>query len=303
MVQSLFAAQRIGCLTVAFAAVRRLFTAFFATLAAVVVLATVVCVTTPAWAKRDYGPHSGYLATTHGERDTQIADIVIIQPPPVTGPNLTERIFNDKLVREFRERYEEKFGRTEVERVYNSPNRFTYYDDMYGFKGTPQEMSDERKRYSDFIVRRLLEYHVDHYAQNDPKVRPVWEAKEKLKEMKVEIAQFRFDIQYSIAGNTLDLNMVNPYFKTTRVRFQMDPGAFGPAPMQETIFSLGRPLTKTSSIEGHYAITDGVVTVIARKSLSPVLAATLSESTFTREWERGLTRRESKYLTGMSYVF
>jgi hypothetical protein len=257
-----------------------------------------------AWAKRDYAPHGGYLASTQGERDTQIADIVIIQPPKPEGPSLNERIFNDKLVKEFRDRYEEKFGRTEVERVYNSPNRYTYYDDMYGFKGTPQEMSDERRRFGDFVVRRLLEYHVDNYAQNDPKIRPAWEAKEKLKEMKVEIAQFRFDVQYSIAGNTLDVKVNNPYMNLTRVRLQMDPGAFGPAPMQEMIISLGRQFGTVVAIEGHYAIEDGITTFIERRALSPSVGLSVTESTFTKEHGLKLeVPRESKYLAGVSYVF
>lgn len=252
-----------------------------------------------AWG-RTYGPHEGYLATTAGERDTRIEDMVIIQPPPAEGPSLRERIFNDKLSREFRERYEEKFGRTEVQRVYNSPNKFTYYDDQYGFRGTPQEASDERRRFGEFMVRRLMEYHVDNYAKSDPKVRPVWEAKERLSKMELKVSEFRFDAAYSISGNTVDLKVVNPWIESKFV-LQMDPGKFGPGPVEETMVSLGKNVTKTIRLESEYKITDGIVTYIGRKSLSPVLGTTLSASTFVRD--EGKSRRESVYLAGLNYVF
>ncbi len=269
--------------------------------AAFVFAALSLALPTQAWAKRDYAPHSGYLNSTEKEREASYVDLVVIQPPAPLGPNLNERIFNDKLVKEFRERYEEKFGRTEVERVYNSPNRFTYYQDLYGFKGTPEEMNNEKKSYADFVTRRLLEYHIDNYAQNDPKLKPAWEAKERLKEFKVEIQQFRFDMQYSIAGNTFDMKVINPYLSTSRVRLQMDPGVFGPAPVQDTIISLGRAITPTVEVEGHWATGDGIISFVGKKALSPVLGTSLSTSTFTKEG--GKTRRESRYLAGLSYIF
>jgi hypothetical protein len=268
------------------------------------VFAIAVLVGHSALAKRDYGSNSGYLVSTAGERDVELKDMPIAHPPASLGPSINERIFNEKLVKEFRDRYDEQFGRTEADRVYNSPNRFSYYDDLFGFKGTPQEENDAKRAYGDFVVRRLLEYHVDNYAQNDPKLRPAWEAKERLKEFKVEVAQFRFDMQYSIAGNTFDMRMVNPYFSLFRLRLQMDPGAFGPAPIKETTFSLGRNLTQKIFVEGHYAVIDGVVTVIERRQLTPALGGTITESTFTKGVGiNPLIPRESRYLAGLSYVF
>ena len=251
--------------------------------------------------RRDYTQHSGYLAATDRERDTEIRDMVPIQPPAPLGPSLSQRIFNDKLTKEFRDRYEEKFGRTEVEQVYNSPNRYSYFNDLYGFKGTPQEIMDERQRYGDFVIRRLLEYHVDEYAQNDPKARPIWEAKERLKEIRVEVASFRFDFNYSIAGNTFDMKLQNPYLSTSRVRLQMDPGRFGPAPVNEVTYSLGRPITRTVSAELHYAVYDGVVSFIQRKALAPNLGLSFTESGTTKDG--GTSPRESKYLAGLLYIF
>jgi len=254
-----------------------------------------------AFAKRDYGPHSGYLENTRTERDTSYADLLLPPPPVSPSRDLSSKIFNPKLTREFRDRYEERFGRTEEERIYNAPNRFTYFTDIHGFTGTPQEWDDEKRRYGEFVMRRLFEYHLDNYAQNDPKLRPVWEAKERIKEFRVEVAQFRFDAQYSIAGNTFDVQMANPFLNLLRVRLQMDPGRFGPAPVLETIVSVGRALTSTISVETHYQAFDQTVVVIERKGFTPNLGGSLTQSTYVAT--SGISPRESKYLAGLTYIF
>lgn len=255
-----------------------------------------------AHARRDFGPHGGYLATTENERATRSKEMVVLQPPPpLVQGSINERLFNPKLTREFREQYEQKFGRTQVEQVFNSPNRYSYSYDLYGFRGTPEELDAEKRRYGDFVLRRLLEYHVDNYAQRSPRLRPAWEAKERLKEFKVEVGEVRLDAQYSIAGNTFDLNMPNPYFPMTRVRLQMDPAAFGPSTVDETVVSIGRSLTPSTFVESHYAASDGTLAFILRKAFTPSFGGTLSESTFLKD--QGRTVRESKYLAGFSYIF
>lgn len=251
--------------------------------------------------KRNYSPHTGYLAAIDRERDVEPRDIVPLQPPPPLGPTLSQRIFNDKLVREFRDRYEERFGRTEAEQIYNSPNRFSYFNDLYGFKGTFQEMNEEKRRFGDFVVRRLLEYHIDEYAKNEPKVRPVWEAKERLKEIHVEVASFRFDAQYSIAGNVLDLKVRNPYASLARVRIHMDAGRIGPAPVHEVTYSIGREITRTVYAEAHYDSYDGLLSFIQRKGIWPNLGVSFTEATTTKA--EGITPRGSKYIAGLVYIF
>ena len=258
-----------------------------------------------AFASRNYGQHEGYLTTVEGERGRVIADLIVVQPPKTDGPSLQQKIFNDKLNKEFSDRYEEKFGRTEVERVYNSPNRFTYYDDMYGFKGTPQQVSEERRNFADFMIRRLAEYHVDHFAQTNQSVKAVWEAKEKLSKVNVEVSSFRFNVNYQIAGNVFDMKIDNPYLDLFRYRLQMNAAALGPGPVEESTLSLGRPLTKKLYLEAHYKMVDGVATYIARRSITPALGSTLTVSTFTKDvgTRKDINIRESLYLAGLSYVF
>ena len=268
--------------------------------------ATLALITSALWApfafaQRDYTDHSGYLVSTEGERDRRTSDMIIIQPPASDGPTLQQYIFNEKLSKEFSDRYEEKFGRTEVERVYNSPNRYTYYDDMYGFKGTPEQANQERRDFADFMIRRLAEYHVDNFTKSNPRARVIWEAKERLSNVNVQVQQFRFDVNYEIAGNTFDMKIANPYLTMARVRIQMNPSALGPGPVDEATISLGRPVTKSLSLETHFKTQDGVISYIARQAITPRLGGTLTVSTFLKQ--SGVTNRESLYLSGFSYVF
>jgi hypothetical protein len=171
---------------------------------------------------------------------------------------------------------------------------------LFGFRGTAQEDNAERRRFGEFMVRRLAEWHFDNYAKSDPKVRPMWEAKEKFSKVAIEVAQFRVDMVYTLSGNIADINFTNPWVRS-KVSVQMDPGSFGPGPVNEAIFSLGKNLTPSITLDSYYYAVDGVVSVIGRKTLSPRLSTSLSASTFTKS--SGRTPRESVYLSGLTYVF
>lgn len=241
----------------------------------------------------------GYTDDVRAERKQVSRDLIWIVRPS-EGALLHERIFNQALSKEFRERYEQLFGQTEVERVALAPNRLSYYNDVYGMKGTPQELLDERRKFGEFMIRRLTEWHVENYAKNDPKVRPVWEAKEKISNLKVEVASFRFDAQYSIAGNTLDLKMINPWVQS-KVTLIMNPDQFGPGPIDETLLSVVKPISQRYTLEGRWRVTDGIVSVIQYRSLGRFWSSSLTTSAAVKEG--GSSPRETLWLAGLSRGF
>ena len=257
-----------------------------------------VAVTCPqaAHAARSYGLNKGYVSDVHSEREQVVHDLPLIAAPEEPTQTLQNEIFNDTLTKEFRERYQQRFGYTDVEQAYYSPNRFTYYSDLYGFKGTPEENNQARQDFGAYMLRRLAEWHVDNYLKNDPKARPIYEAKEKLSNVKLEVDTFKFDARYSFSDNTVDLNCKNPYADTS-VTIAMG-GSAGPP---ETIVSLSRPVTKTSTVETHWKTQDGIISLIGRKALGKALGTSLTLSTYTRP--EGVSTRESLYLAGLSYVF
>ncbi len=255
----------------------------------------IISVVAPSVHARNYTPHAGYIAAVKEERTEAVLDLeIFVPPPPLTS--LKSRIFNDKLSREFTDRYEAKFGRTEQQRVFNSPNRLTYYSDLWGFRGTAEEKDNEKRKFGEFMLRRLAEYHIENYAKNDPSVRPIWEAKEKISQVKMQIGKrVKFHAKYSISGNSVDIRIDNPWL-LTKITMQMGGGG-----VEETILSTSRSLTPTVSVESHWYTTDGVAALIARKALTPTIGTSLTASTFTHE--HGKSQRESLYLAGVSYVF
>ena|GEM_PF-3478718 len=258
---------------------------------------------------RDYRPHEGYVDSTLAERGAQYTDLQIIDPIASQGPSLRDQIFNPELTHEFQEKYNDKFGRTDAEHIFNSPNRTSYYNDVW-FQGTPEEYSEQRRQFGDYMLKRLAEWHVDNYLKTNPSVRGIYELKEKVSTMNVKVQSFQFDMRYEIAGNTADLVVKNPYLKTAKVRLQMNPGSIGPSTIDETIVTVGTDITRTISFETFYSMPLDKISFVATKGLAPGLAATASLVDGQRDLgpdpTRGLASnwiRESIYLGGLSYVF
>lgn len=259
----------------------------------------VACVLFSVWLPRASARNEDYVSDVREERLQKQRDLVWAQRPEAET-ELRHRIFNVELSREFRDRYEQKFGRTEIERVFQAPNRLSYYNDAYGVRGTPQELSDERRRFGEFMIRRLTEWHVENYAKNDPKVRPVWEAKEKISKLKVEVASFRFDAQYSISGNTLDIKMVNPWVES-KITLLMNPDQFGPGPVNETLVSVFRSITPKYALESRWRVSDGILALVQHRSLGRSWAGSLTTSFALHDG--GTSPRETIWLTGVGRAF
>lgn len=258
---------------------------------------------------RDYRPHEGYIESTLAERGAQYTDLQIIDPMPSEGPSLRDQIFNAELTHEFQEKYNDKFGRTDAEHIFNSPNRTSYYNDVW-FQGSPEDYSEQRRQFGDYMLKRLGEWHLDNYLKTNPSARGIYELKEKVSSMNVKVQSFQFDLRYEIAGNTADLVVKNPYVKTAKVRLQMNPGSFGPSTVDETIITLGTDITRTVSFETFYSLPLNNISFVATKGLAPGLAATASLVDAQRDLgpdtSRGLTSnwiRESIYLAGLNYAF
>lgn len=243
-------------------------------------------------AARSYAKSHGYISDVRAERAESGQDIAFVYPPPAERAPLRDRIFTEGLSREFRERYQQQFGYTEAEQAYFAPNRSTYYSDLYGFQGTPEQNNDARRWFGEYMVRRLAEFHVDNYAKNDPQTRVVWEAKERISSLKVEVATFRFDARYSFAGNIMDIYSYSPY-GDARVSLR--------AADSEVIVSLFRKLDPRSIVESHYYASDGVASVIGRRLINPLFSTSLTASTFVQP--RGRSIRESLYLASLQLRF
>ena len=249
---------------------------------------------------RDYAPNPGYVSSVEGEREAGLQDMVVIEPPAETGPTLRQRIFNDKLTKEFEDRYQEKFGRTQALQTYYASNQFTWIQDSYGFKGSIRDVNDERAKFGNYMAQRLVEWHLENYAKTDKSTRAIWAAKERVSNMKVTTENFKLDMAYQIGVNVLDLKARSKW-ADSRLILQMPQGSLLPGRVQETTFSIGRDVTGSVRIESRYALTDGIVSLVGTKQIAPLLSTSILVSTYTHPG--GTSTRESLYIAGVSYIF
>lgn len=243
---------------------------------------------------REYKYHEGYTTEIQAERTEVVTEMSTIELPPKSPP-LQTQIFDEKLTKDFRERYEQKFGRTEAERVYYSPNRFTYYNDLYSFKGSPEEEDVEKRAYANYMVKKLAEYHVENYMKSDPKTKSVWEAKERISQANVSSGNYKMKARYDLVGGKADIEVINP-FVDTKATLEMSGSK-----VEEALLVLRRPIIETVSIEGRWKHIEGILAFITTKTFSPTLSAHITASTYTNH--NPVSTRESLYLMGGSYVF
>lgn len=242
---------------------------------------------------------SGYLDSVTEERNERVVEMLIV-PKPTAVPSLRDRIFDDRLTKEFQSQYELKFGQTEAQRNINSPGRFDEYEYSTGKFVSIEEDHENRKKFGEFMFRRLSEHHVDLYARSNPDVRPVYELKERLANVNVQVKKgYKIRMRYSYSGNYATFRVENPYEVETNVTLQMNPSGFGPSEVEETIYNLGYPITKEVKISSQYAVSDGIVSLITTKKLSETTTTSLTGSTYTHDG--GTSIRQDLLLLGITW--
>ncbi len=240
--------------------------------------------------QRNYSVHSGYLANVNDEINDDGVEISFIGKPAATSVPLKEKIFNSEISKEFKDRYEDKFGRTEPERVYNSPNKQTYYDDLYTLQGTSAQVADQKRDFGNYMMARLVEYHFDNYLKSDPAVRPIYEAKERLSQIKVEVDEVKLDAKYSLSANVIDLRARHPWFDT-KITLASN----------ERYISITRAHSPSVGLETRYLVVDQKIAGILTKRLNRALVTSFTLSACTGDSTSSV--RETLYLSGLTLLF
>lgn len=238
-----------------------------------------------------YGAHPGYVTDVQKEKHTIDVEVVLIEEP--SEVERQREIFDAKLTKEFRQQFKYKFGATEMEQSLNSPGRF---DDYYYYTGRTvslKEYQAEQRSFGEYMGRRLVEHHVDRWAKANPKLQPVYELKDKMTNLKVEVQKgYKVDLRYSLSGNHLDFILDNPYDWDSRLR--IEGGG------QETIISIGGPVSKRWSVSGLTRFNDGIVQIIGTRRVTPALSLSITGSTDSKE--EGQLEKQDLFLVGVSYT-
>lgn len=244
---------------------------------------------------RNYGPHTGYMSMVQRAREESVKEVIVFTPPPPDKPPLKDRIFDEKLTDEFVDRYHQKFGYTEQQRAYLAPNSHTYYNDMNSYQGTQEQTDKEKRRFGDYILRRIGEHHFDRAFKDDPKFNSVYVAKQNVTTASATVSkEIKFGGKYNIGSNTANFSVKNPWLD---VRATMEMGRTS----QETIVSIGRQLTPTYYSEAHLRKKDGILTLVQRKAFTPLFSTSFSLTTFTNT--TGGSVRATVYLAGLNWTY
>lgn len=244
---------------------------------------------------------AGYVQDVAAEKNEQFYEIYLSPPSVSTNVDYRSKIFDQKLTTEFRDRYEQRFGYIDTDSMAFA-DRFTNFTENRGANVDLANKNENRKQFAEYMMKRLGEYHFDNYMKSDPSMRPVYEMKEKLSTVSVEVTpESKLSMNYSVADNSVDLNYVNPY-ADTRLRTEMDPRKVGPSDVIEQWVYIGKQVTKTIYLMSTYATKDGWASFEFRKAHSPYLS-TSTQATTTTTPVGTRTPRQSFFGYNLYYMF
>lgn len=251
-------------------------------------------------AKRTYSrEQGGYVSDARHEDRTVGQDLVLIEVPLAIRSKVTlrEQIFDGPLTQEFTQRYRDTFGNTPAEITYRNVQRFGNYDSLTGQWVNVEAEREREGAFADYMLRRMVEYHVDNYSKAKPELKEAYQLKEQLTGQQVSVAKgYALKAQYSISGNYLDLEFVNP-FLGSKVRSDFGSALSGP----ETRLTLDRWITTKVLLEGQFLFVDGVGRLVARRTLTLDSSVSLTGSTYFKS--AGISVREHLGLIGYSLGF
>ncbi|MBX7231447.1 MAG: hypothetical protein K1X29_05120 [Bdellovibrionales bacterium] len=226
-----------------------------------------------------FGYRPGYLESVKNERRAKPIEMVLIPPKVETEP-LTffgSPLLDDKLTKELQTRYEQDFGRNDTERNYHDISKYTFLDSPGAKSESIQNYNDRQRSFGSFMIKKILEHHVDLFLKSRKEVRPVYQLKDRLSNINLTVKKgYKIHVRYSLSGNSLETRLDNPYEITTKLTLQMGSG-FGPSKIERSIFSLEYPWSKTMTYTFYQDLTaPQTTTFIARKKLTRILSALTS---------------------------
>ena len=251
-----------------------------------------------------YGDHFGYLFNVADEKNRRDVEMVMLEPPKEQKKPFNQVIFNEKLSKEFHQQYQYRFGQTQAQQIMNSPGRFdgySYYTDYNNQQNvSAQEYQKYQRTFAEYMGRRLFEYHFDNWAKNNSVVRPVYQLKDRVSKLNVEVKKnYKMKIKYSFSGNYLDLSMENPQKIENKFTLQMRQSGFGPSTPEEYIYTLGLPVTKKIRVTGLVRQMDGIYQLVGTQQITPHLSTSITGSLDTLP--AGPTTKQNLLLVGLSW--
>lgn len=250
------------------------------------------------WRKED--AHPGYAEDLQPANE-EVGEIMYsVDNPYRNDIKLSERMFDPTLKKDITTRYHEQFGRTEAEIIQTrTPYLNSNFSEGASITFNEEEYQKQQQKFGNYIAKRLVEYHFEKEAKDNPDLRGVYEAKQTLENASASVGKIKIRARYRIASNSILTYIKNPWVNL-EARFEMSGGS-------ESVYSLGKDLGKGYSFVTDYYPSQPRWDIIGRKMMTAALSFTLTYSPFrhiTYE-EKGVTYAmdEKIILAGLGYVF
>jgi hypothetical protein len=252
-----------------------------------------------ASASSNAAANKDYVSDIQAEKEELFYEVYMITPEPKKETALKELIFNQQLSKEFKNKYREKFGELDTESIVYQPTKFNQIDENRGANQKIETANSKRKEFGEFMIKRLSEWHVDNYFKTDPTMRPVYELKEKLSNVEVQVTkQTKINIQYSLSSNEADLVIDNPYFDKSKVTLVMNSKQFGPGPVEDQKIIAEKLIDKKLRLNNSLTVKDGIAKTELIRFLKLNWATSMGISAAYKDGTP--SPRETRYLVGVT---
>jgi hypothetical protein len=254
---------------------------------------------------RDEDAAKGYSASTDPEAEDTGVILYTVEDPYKDEVVLKDKIFDQKLTKEITARYYEKFGRTEAEIIQNrTPYLNTNFSEGSSMIFNEEDYQKQQSKFGNYVIRRVFEYHFENEAKNNPDLKSVYKAKQKIENVNMSFSEnIKLRAKYQISSNTITATVKTPYMNF-ETRFELAD--------HETVYSMYRDLGLDYSFITDYYIRNPTWDIIGKKALSSTMSLTLTLSPFhtfdTADVNSPASStlihvREKRALAGMSYKF
>jgi hypothetical protein len=258
-----------------------------------------------AYPWRDEDVRNGYTSKVNPENEDAGVILYTVEDPYKNEVKLKDKIFDEKLTKEITNRYYEKFGRTEAEIIENrTPYLNTNLTEAQSLSATEKDYQDQQKKFGNYVIRRVIEYHFDNEAKNNPDLRTVYETKQKVEKIDVSFSKnFKMRGKYNIAANTLSFTLKNPYMNAES-RFEFAD--------HEIVYSLFRDLPKKYSFISDYYVHNPTLDLILRKNVTSNLSFSFTYSPIHHystqdindiRSDKTVYVNDTRFVAGTSYKF
>jgi hypothetical protein len=238
-------------------------------------------------------PHPGYLDDVSEERFQVTHEVVIVPLSEQEGPRLMDKIFTQKMSREFSKEFRDRFGYTEFEQIQFTSNRFAESDGDSRLVPV-NEYIDKQESFGNYMMKELADYHVNNYLKGSRATRQVYKVKEAISNVEVASASgYKFKFRYKIASNKMTFKIERP---NELLHQQIDVNGNGKNPTVR----LSYDITKMSRVSSDYVIDDQIFSVRGERRLTETLATSITGQSYKKTLDAS-NPKQDRVLLGLSW--